>query len=163
MSCAVRYDVIYQPFSINSQYLRTWEVMTALRYPFRGFNTTEGSKRLKERENYSKTKGNIHFWVQNIAIYIRQTKTLAGKSYMLSLTVPGQFVDILKTALYTLIISLGPGFSDRFSMGSESAIVFSIVLIQKNEIKMTKRNYQIKSEENRIIYLTKINEAQLVS
>ena len=83
---------------------------------------------------------------------------------MLSLTVPGQFVDILKrTALYTLIISLGPGFSDRFSMGSESAIVFSIVLIQKNEIKMTKKNYQIKSEENRIIYLTKINEAQLVS
>lgn len=52
---------------------------------------------------------------------------------MLSLTVPGQFVDILKrTALYTLIISLGPGFSDRFSMGSESAIVFSVVLIQKN-------------------------------
>ena len=96
-------------------------------------------------------------------LYIRQTKTLAGKSYMLSLTVPGQFVVILKTALYTLIISLGPGFSDRFSMGSESAIVFSIVLIQKNEIKMTKKNYQIKSEENRIIYLTKINEAQLVS
>ena len=105
----------------------------ALRYPYGGFNATEGSKRLKERENYSKTKGNIHFWVQNIAIYIRQTKTLAGKSYMLSLTVPGQFVDILKrTALYTLIISLGPGFSDRFSMGSESAIVFSVVLIQKN-------------------------------
>lgn len=51
---------------------------------------------------------------------------------MLGLTVPGQFVDILKTALYTLIISLGPGFSDRFSMGSESAIVFSVVLIQKN-------------------------------
>ena len=89
MSCVVRYDFIYQPFPIDSQYLRTWEVMTALRYPFRGFNTTEGSKRLKERENYSKTKGNIHFWVQNIAIYIRQTKTLAGKSYMLSLTVPG--------------------------------------------------------------------------
>ena len=105
----------------------------ALRYPYGGFNTTEGSKRLKERENYSKTKGNIRFWVQNIAIYIRQTKTLAGKSYMLSLTVPGQFVVILKTALlYTLIISLGPGFSDRFSMGSESAIVFSVVLIQKN-------------------------------
>ena len=84
---------------------------------------------------------------------------------MLSLTVPGQFVDIFKTTLYTLIISLGPGFSDRFSMGSESAIVFSIVLIQKNEIKMTKKSYQIKSEENRIIYLTKItgNEAQLVS
>jgi len=58
---------------------------------------------------------------------------------MLRLTVPGQFVDILKTALYTLIISLGPGFSDRFSMGSESAIVFSIVLIQKNEIKRTKK------------------------
>ena len=140
MSCVVRYDFIYQPFPIDSQYLRTWEVMTVLRYPFRGFNTTEGSKRLKERENYSKTKGNIHFWVQNIAIYIRQTKTLAGKSYMLSLTVPGQFVVILKTALlYTLIISLGPGFSDRFSMGSESATVFSIVLIQKNEIKMTKK------------------------
>lgn len=101
--------------------------------------------------------------MQNIAIYIRQTKTHAGKSYMLVLTVPGQFVDILKTTLYTLIISLGPGFSDRFSMGSESAIVFSIVLIQKNEIKMTKKSYQIKSEENRIIYLTKINEAQLVS
>ena len=30
MSCAVRYDVIYRPFPIKSQYLRTWEVMTAL-------------------------------------------------------------------------------------------------------------------------------------
>ena len=68
----------------------------------------------------------------------------------------------MKTALYTLIISLGPGFSDRFSMGSESAIVFSVVLIQKNEIKMTK-NYQINSKENVIIYLTKIDKTQLVS
>ena len=25
-SCAVPYDVIYQSFTINSQYLRTWEV-----------------------------------------------------------------------------------------------------------------------------------------
>lgn len=47
-------------------------------------------------------------------------------------------------------------------MGSESAIVFSVVLIQKNEIKMTK-NYQINSKENVIIYLTKIDKTQLVS
>ena len=30
MSCAVHYNAIYRPFPIKSQYLRTWEVMTAL-------------------------------------------------------------------------------------------------------------------------------------
>lgn len=53
----------------------------------------------------------------------------------------------MKTALSTLIISLGPGFSDRFSMGSESAIVFCLVLIQKNEIKMTKKIMKLRGKK----------------
>lgn len=122
------------------------------RYPYRDSNTLEGSKRLKDREKDSKTKGKIYFWAQSIAIYIRQTKPMLAsltrlvKPYStwtiiieLYIYIKTKTVGILKTALYTLIISLGPGFSDRFSMGSESAIVFSVVLIQKNEIKMTNK------------------------
>jgi len=37
--------------------------------------------------------------------------------------------------LPTFTISLGPGFSDKFSIGSESAMVFSVVLfvLQKDK------------------------------
>lgn len=61
------------------------------RYPHRDSNKLEGSKRLKKREKDSKMKGKIYFWAQSVGIYTRQTNTHAGKSYMVSLTVPGQF------------------------------------------------------------------------
>ena len=61
------------------------------RYPYRDSNTLEGSKRLKEREKDSKTKGKIYFWAQSIAVYIRQTKPMLASLTWLSLTVPGQY------------------------------------------------------------------------
>ena len=71
---------------------------------------------------------------------------LFNSTFLFKMWTSGMLNQLLKTItlldneLYTLTltISLGPAFSDRFSIGNESAMVFSVVLLSDNKIKLVK-------------------------